>query len=530
MSSGNAVISGGSANGLSTLQATTAEADNFSSGNAVISGGSLNGTPIGATSASTGRFSSVTSTGVITSAGNLVANSGVASTTTTTGALVVAGGAGISGSAHLGGSVYTGGNVNINSSSNPAITTTASTAYVFNETATSLNIGAGATSVNIGNTSGTTVISGITKASGNLVAASTTDSTGTTVGALVVAGGAGIAANVHIGKGLSVNQNQVAGGDFIAEGVNDTTLLWANPTASYDSVVIGGNGTSATLVKGAKLIINSNDSMILPVGSNSNRPGNSGGTDTVGMIRYSSTSQSIEYYNGANWINTSTTFTVITEQQFIGTGSQTDFTLSRAATTASVIVSINGVLQIGGAGYAYTVTGGGTTLSFSEAPLSTDVVDVRILITTTSVNELSSDNGYNKVDTNNSAINLYTGSASPVLVRSLLPNGAEVNSTTSVTATGATTIDTWDATLYSSAEYTVTATSAGGVRSISKIIVAAGSASGAYATLISTIDSTGGTTAPGAYSATNTSGTVNLVFTPTSGTYTMRIKPTYQAA
>jgi len=143
---GNAQITGGSAIGLTHLEAddvdlTTTHTLNFSTANAVITGGSINvpiiatdnfstanavitgGTvqsvnvisantrvsggyadnfPIGANTAAPGRFTTVTSTGVITSSGNLVANSQTASTSTTTGALVVAGGAGISGNVHVG--------------------------------------------------------------------------------------------------------------------------------------------------------------------------------------------------------------------------------------------------------------------------------------------------------------------------------------------------------------------------------------------------------------------------------------------
>lgn len=113
LSTANAVITGGSVN--TPIIAT----DNFSTANAIITGGSILGIdlvssnarvsggyadnlPIGANTASSGRFTTVTSTGIITSSGNLVANAGTASSSTTTGALVVAGGAGISGNVYVG--------------------------------------------------------------------------------------------------------------------------------------------------------------------------------------------------------------------------------------------------------------------------------------------------------------------------------------------------------------------------------------------------------------------------------------------
>jgi hypothetical protein len=58
---------------------TTAQATNFSSGNAVITGGSLNSTPVGASTASTGAFTTLSASGAttaaaITSSGTIIAS------------------------------------------------------------------------------------------------------------------------------------------------------------------------------------------------------------------------------------------------------------------------------------------------------------------------------------------------------------------------------------------------------------------------------------------------------------------------
>jgi len=526
-SSGNAKITGGDASGLTTLSATTAVITNFSSGNAVVTGGSLNNVAIGETTASTGKFTTVIATG------NIVAASATASTNTTTGALVVKGGAGVSGDVNVGGSVATvgvtsTGNIAINTATDSGLTTTQATAYLFNEVASTVKLGAAATTINIGNTSGKVIVAGVTESLGNIVAASTTDSTTSTTGALVVKGGMGVAANVTVDGGMLINQAQQNARSFIAKGVNDSTLLWARPNSTYDQVVIGNSATAGTLVQGAKLIINSTDSILLPVGTSSQRPSNSGGTDTTGMLRYSTTRGTVEFYDGASWQSTTSTFTIIVEQQFTGTGSQTEFTLSQAATTASVIVSINGVIQIGGAGYAYTVSG--TTLTFSEAPQGTDIVDVRILTTTQTIRGIASDNGYNGIRTDNNGVYLTAGAGGSVTIRRWLNNGAEVNSTTGVTALTTTTIDTFDSTVYSSAEYVVTVTDGSGLRTISRFLLAADNANAAFLSAITTIDSSGGTTIPGTYSVTNASGTASLKFTPTTGSYSVRVKATYQLA
>jgi hypothetical protein len=58
-SSSNVLIAGGSISGLSTLTAGTGTINNFNSLGAIITGGSIDGTPVGASTPSTGVFSSL---------------------------------------------------------------------------------------------------------------------------------------------------------------------------------------------------------------------------------------------------------------------------------------------------------------------------------------------------------------------------------------------------------------------------------------------------------------------------------------
>jgi hypothetical protein len=260
---------------------------------------------------------------------------------------------------------------------------------------------------------------------------------------------------------------------MIFKGVNDNTLIWARPNSTYDTVIVGNSATASTVVRGAKLLVNSTDSMMIPSGTTSQRPSATGGTDTVGMIRFNTTTGQLEYFSGATWNNASTNFTVISETQYTGDGSTVAFTLPSAATTASCIVSINGILQIGGAGYAYVVSG--STLTFSQAPLSTDVIDIRVLTTTTQIVGIASGTGYTSVSTtfDTNGIQFSTGTASTNLQYSISPTGAWVVNRANVTIASANTptvVDSFYANTYSSAEYTVTSTY-NTIREISKIHV-----------------------------------------------------------
>ena len=368
--------------------------------------------------------------------------------------------------------------------------------------------------------------------SGNVVVIKSTNnaSPAANTGALQVWGGGSITGNAYVGGAAILNGSKTAGNDVIARGATDNTLIWARPNATYDTVIIGNSATSSTVVRGAKLLINSTDSILIPSGTTSQRPSGSGGTDTAGMIRFNTTSGQLEYYNGSTWNNASTSFTVISETQYVGDNSTVAFTLPSAATTASCIVSINGIVQIGGAGYAYTVSG--TTLTFSQAPLTTDIIDVRILTTTTQVVGISSSSGFTSVSTSNdtTGIQLYTGTASTSLQYSVTPTGAwAVNraNTTIASANTVTVVDSFYANTYSSAEYTVTSTY-NNVREISKIhVVVDGSMTYVYLSEYGVLNTASNVLIN--WTATMNGNVVQLNGNATNAGTVVRMTPTYMA-
>ena len=106
-------------------------------------------------------------------------------------------------------------------------------------------------------------------------------------------------------------------------------------------------------------------------------------------------------------------FTVIADEQFAGDGSTVAFTLGSTQTTNSCIVSINGVVQIPTLAYAVAGTNPTCVLTFTEAPASGDVIDVREITTTTSVTQISNGTGNAAISvTDISNVVLVTGSLS----------------------------------------------------------------------------------------------------------------------
>ena len=206
-----------------------------------------------------------------------------------------------------------------------------------------------------------------------------TISTSSSTGALVVGGGVGLRANLNVSGGTVINIDQTAQ-PFQVKGQFATSLIYADSVT--DTVTIGGS--NLTPVSGATLRVNGTGAMILPVGSTGQRPGSSGNVDVTGMIRINNSLNILEYYDGAAWQSSQGSFTVISNDSFSGNGVATVFTMGGPATTASTIVSINGIVQIPATSYSIT----DDELTFTEAPEVGDIIDVRRLTTTVSVDEL----------------------------------------------------------------------------------------------------------------------------------------------
>ena len=380
---------------ITTLSSTTGEITNFSSGNVLVASGVIYNVNVQANNISTANAlitSSETTNAVVTnfSSGNAQItggaisglSGGTGSNTTNSGQTlrVSSGGLGVTGDS------YFANRVGIDQ------TLTVTDVSVLNG-----NV--------LANSRVTT----------NYTAAAATASTG---GALVIPGlgGAAIGGNLYVGQGTVINGSQSTH-DTIVRGVNERSLIYAVADSTYDQVSIGGNIVAANVTQGAKLQVNSTDSLIIPVGSSAQRPGLAGFTDVAGMIRFNTTLTSLEFYDGGAWQGTGSTFTVINAAIFslqVGNpsgnvdGINANFTLPvTSASTNGTIISINGVVQIPTTAYSIS----GNVVTFTEAPAIGDVIDVRALTTTSQVTTLASDNGLNQVIVDNDAVQFYTGTA-----------------------------------------------------------------------------------------------------------------------
>jgi len=235
------------------------------------------------------------------------------------------------------------------------------------------------------------------------------NTTGLAVTGNVSATTALISGNITI-QGSNVNSN--AARITVNSDSSDTDFAVNSDTTANVFYVDAGTGTvsigSSTQTTNAALAINATNSFLMPVGNTAQRPG----VGVTGMLRFNSTLDAVEVYDTDSWTTVGTpSFTVITDQQFNGDGVTVAFVQSAATTTNSTIVSINGVLQL--PTVAYSVSG--NTLTFTEAPQTGDIIDVRALTTTTQVTAISNSPGNAIVQPNaTSAIVEITGDLNPI--------------------------------------------------------------------------------------------------------------------
>ena len=347
---------------------------------------------------------------------------------------------------------------------------------------------------------------------------SDTSSTTTSSGALTVVGGVGVSGNLNIGSGATINSNNTDFG-LRVYGSSASTLLYAD--ASSDTVTIGGSDPDP--IGGVTLKIIGTDSMLLPLGTTADRPSNSGNVDITGMLRYNSSLNYPEYYDGSQWksAGADTTFTIITSEQFNGDGANLVYTLSNTATTNSTIVAINGIVQIPVLSYDIS----GTELTFTEAPAIDDIIEVRKLTTTQTVSDLSSSNGYNSFTPNNTnGAAIYSGSSvgTRKIRAAARPDGtwAYVNGTKTTyeqtatpipTASSPVVVDSFNASAYSTAKYIVQAKNGTSIDSQEAMVVTDGT--NAYISLGANVNSG---SALGTLTANVVSGNVRLYYTSSS--------------
>ena len=225
-------------------------------------------------------------------------------------------------------------------------------------------------------------------------------------------------------------------------GVTGTSTLGAVTASTVSAGTIGNSGSTltGTLSTAAQtnitsvgtlssLNVSGSISGTLSTGSQPNitSVGTLSSLNVSGAASLGNVSSTSGYFwaNGSAYTTAPPSFSVITSDQFTGDGSTNEFYLSANTTTASTVISVNGIVQLPTG--AYTISG--NVLTMSEPPKTTDVIDARTLATASSINYLtdgtsafniSNSNGIiyatiqnNNVYVANSSVTTITGSVVP---------------------------------------------------------------------------------------------------------------------
>jgi hypothetical protein len=156
-------------------------------------------------------------------------------------------------------------------------------------------------------------------------------------------------------------------------GANWVNANYFNGNIITSNISASGSNANISITPGSNgyVSVNTTTAFQVPVGSSSQYPI----VNRVGMLRWNSDYGYLEVYTGATWeaVGIEGNNTLVTSDIFYGDSSTTTFTLSQNNTTNGTIVSINGVIQI--PSVSYTVSG--NSLVFTEAPVSTDVIEAR---------------------------------------------------------------------------------------------------------------------------------------------------------
>lgn len=351
---------------------------------------------------------------------------------------------------------------------------------------------------------------------GQVAIANSTTSTTTSSGALYVQGGTAIGGNLNVSQGARFNDQQNHNRDFYVRGGNDSTLIWASTSSAYNQVIIGNSAVSANLVTGAKLQINSTDALLLPRGTEAQRPGFNGyGSPSGGMIRFNTIANDIEYWDGGKWFQPQAALTsTIVADTFSGDGVTAQYTLSRDATTAGTFIAINGTLQQPVAAYSIL----GNVVTFTEAPAPGDVISARHIAVTTTAG-FTAASGWVTVQALDEGA-LITGangaaSANSVLFKSDHTVGWRGTTEISV-GTSPVLIHTFYADTYRSAKYMVQVqNSSRAAHEISEVLVIHNDST-AYRTQFNMISTLANAAPLGNVSVALSSGNVNLYYTGNS--------------
>lgn len=250
------------------------------------------------------------------------------------------------------------------------------------------------------------------------------------------------------------------------------------------NIILSAPGTGIVQVTGT-------DAFGLPAGTQGDRPSSA----YVGYTRFNTTSKTIEYYDGTNWISPGQA--TVSSEIINPDGTSNTYPLSANTTSSGIFVSINGTIQQ--PIYSYNIVNN-NQIQFTETPLTSDVVEVRIMApSAVTVGGLKFGN-YTEVTLDTQSINMVGNIQTTGFYNNLANTLLPIVSTS--------TIDSYSITSYRTAKYVIQAVNASDVQSYETLVTHNGTTATATIYGVITIGNSLGN-----ISVTLSSGNVNLLYT-----------------
>jgi hypothetical protein len=260
-------------------------------------------------------------------------------------------------------------------------------------------------------TAGNILTIGLISATGNLTS-------GNVNTVLVSASGNVVAGNVVVGNILLPGIGNVTVGNVNINNLAEPSANSDAATKLYVDSKIGNisnignltvNNTTISSVNANLVAFGGTSGIIIPAGNIDQRPSPA----TTATIRFNTINDTLEIYDGTNWVSGTGDISVITNQTLNGDNSTTVFTLDQAATAESILVSINGVLQT--PSVDYTTSQSPDQITFTTAPAAGDVIQIRFISTTTTVAALYNGTSSINIPVSNGNAIISVGGTSNVL-------------------------------------------------------------------------------------------------------------------
>jgi hypothetical protein len=201
-----------------------------------------------------------------------------------------------------------------------------------------------------------------------------------------------VVGNVTVGNILIPNVGNVSVGNVNINNLATPVASADAATKHYVDLAVGNIGTAGNLTfsnttistnlangnitlsaTGNTLVqIGGTYGLALPAGNTAQRLASG---NVAGTVRFNTDLTQVEIYNGTTW---NQIVSNVTNQTLYGNSVQTTFTLNVSTTSAAALIMLNGVVQVPGVAYNM-VPNPSTNLVFTEAPATSDTIDIRFL-------------------------------------------------------------------------------------------------------------------------------------------------------